>query len=114
MPDVLQEDILHAHHTELGGGVHQGVGPVFAKPKHNFYWRGMFASVELFVRSREDCVSAKGKPRYPGQSEGNFVASRLSNFLLWTLPRRCQRRMVATRRCCVSSACSLGSSFWYP
>ncbi|DAZ97350.1 TPA: hypothetical protein N0F65_010784 [Lagenidium giganteum] len=36
----------------------------------------MYVSVENFVRSCEDCATAKGKPRYPGKSPGNLIASR--------------------------------------
>jgi hypothetical protein len=76
VPDVLQEDVLRAYHTELGGGAHQGVGRVFARLRRSYYWRGLYADVEWFVASCEDCATAKGKPRYKGRSPGNIVATR--------------------------------------
>jgi ribonuclease HI len=45
---ILQEDILRAYHSELGGGA-QGVGRVFARLRSLYYWRGMYANVEWFV-----------------------------------------------------------------
>ena len=76
VPNMLHEDVLCAYHEELGAGAHQGVGRVFERLRRLYHWRGMYADVEWYVSSCEDCATAKGKPRYKGRSSGNVVASR--------------------------------------
>jgi hypothetical protein len=41
-----------------------------------YYWRGMYADVEWFVASCDDCATGKGKPRYKGRTAGNITATR--------------------------------------
>ncbi|OWY96008.1 LOW QUALITY PROTEIN: reverse transcriptase, partial [Phytophthora megakarya] len=71
VPDTLRADMLHYSHEDFGGG-HQGINRTFERLRSEFYWIGMYADVQKFVRDCVDCASAKGRPPVLGPSPGNI------------------------------------------
>ncbi|POM70603.1 Reverse transcriptase [Phytophthora palmivora] len=49
VPRVLYSDLLHYAHEDYQGG-HQGIKRTFEKLSSEFYWLGMYADVERFVK----------------------------------------------------------------
>ncbi|POM77532.1 LOW QUALITY PROTEIN: Reverse transcriptase [Phytophthora palmivora] len=72
----LHSDLLHYAHEDNQGG-HQGIKRTFEKLSSEFYWLGMYADVERFVKECVDCASGKGRPPNPGPSPGNIEPNRL-------------------------------------
>ncbi|KAK1940726.1 Retrovirus-related Pol polyprotein from transposon opus [Phytophthora citrophthora] len=75
VPRDLHSDLLHYAHEDYQGG-HQGIKRTFEKLSSEFYWLGMYADVERFVKECVDCASGKGRPPNPGPSPGNIEPSR--------------------------------------
>ncbi|OWY97309.1 reverse transcriptase, partial [Phytophthora megakarya] len=71
VPDTLRADMLHYSHEDFQGG-HQGINRTFERLRSEFYWIGMYADVQKFVRECVDCASAKGRPPVLGPSPGNI------------------------------------------
>jgi hypothetical protein len=89
VPSVLQEGILRAYITEVGGGAHRGVGRVFARMRELYYWCCPYADVGLHVASRDEYVHEEGKPQR--NVSGNVAAAQPFQVLAltsaMTLPR---------------------------
>ncbi|POM71380.1 Reverse transcriptase [Phytophthora palmivora] len=75
VPKALQPDILHYTHEDFQDG-HQGITRTYEKLRSEFYWHGMYADVEVFVKECVDCASGKGRPQNPGPSPGNIEPRR--------------------------------------
>ncbi|KAE9048117.1 hypothetical protein PR001_g3931 [Phytophthora rubi] len=75
VPRSLQADLLHLSHEDFQGA-HQGITRTFERLRQEYYWTGMYADVERFVKECVDCVTAKGAPPNPGPSPGNILATR--------------------------------------
>jgi len=71
----LRDDLLHRSHEDFQGA-HQGITRTFERLRQEYYWPGMYADVERFVKECVDCVTAKGAPPNPGPSPGNLLATR--------------------------------------
>ncbi|OWY92605.1 LOW QUALITY PROTEIN: reverse transcriptase, partial [Phytophthora megakarya] len=71
VPETLRVDMLHYSHEDFQGG-HQGINRTFERLRSEFYWIGMYADVQKFVRECVDCASAKGRPPVLGPSPGNI------------------------------------------
>ncbi|KAE9294553.1 hypothetical protein PR003_g24231 [Phytophthora rubi] len=71
VPESLRPDLLHYTHEDFHGG-HQGITRTHEKLRSEFYWPGMYADVEAFVKECVDCTSGKGRPPNPGPSPGNI------------------------------------------
>ncbi|OWY94963.1 reverse transcriptase [Phytophthora megakarya] len=71
VPETLRADMLHYSHEDFQGG-HQGINRTFERLRSEFYWIGMYADVQKFVRECVDCASAKGRPPALGPSPGNI------------------------------------------
>ncbi|OWZ23820.1 reverse transcriptase [Phytophthora megakarya] len=71
VPETLRADMLHYSHEDFQGG-HQGTNRTFERLRSEFYWIGMYADVQKFVRESVDCASAKGRPPVLGPSPGNI------------------------------------------
>ncbi|OWY99370.1 hypothetical protein PHMEG_00029631 [Phytophthora megakarya] len=71
VPKALRDDVLHYGHEDFQGG-HQGITRTHKRLCSEFYWPGMYADVEHFVRECVDCASRKGKPPNAGPSPGNI------------------------------------------
>ncbi|KAE9274998.1 hypothetical protein PR003_g29454, partial [Phytophthora rubi] len=71
VPESLRPDLLHYAHEDFQGG-HQGITRTHEKLQSEFYWPGMYADVEAFVKECVDCASGKGRPPNPGPSPGNI------------------------------------------
>ncbi|GMF35728.1 unnamed protein product [Phytophthora fragariaefolia] len=67
IPDSLRSDMLHYAHEDFQGG-HQGIT--------RFYWPGMYADVEHYVKECVDCASGKGRPPNDRPSPGNIEPRR--------------------------------------
>ncbi|OWY92998.1 reverse transcriptase, partial [Phytophthora megakarya] len=74
VPETLQSDVLHHYHATLEGG-HQGVGRTYQRIRDHFHWRGLYRSVQRYVRECVDCETGKGKPVIRGESPGNLRAT---------------------------------------
>ncbi|KAE8967052.1 hypothetical protein PR001_g28215 [Phytophthora rubi] len=75
IPEALREDMLHYAHEDVQGG-HQGITRTYERLSSEFYWPGMYASVEHYVKECTDCASGKGRPPNPGPSPGNIEPRR--------------------------------------
>ncbi|OWY92373.1 reverse transcriptase [Phytophthora megakarya] len=71
VPSSLREDMLHHAHEDFQGG-HQGITRTHEKLRTEFYWPGMYADVQHFVKECVDCASGKGAPPNAGPSPGNI------------------------------------------
>ncbi|OWZ00629.1 reverse transcriptase [Phytophthora megakarya] len=71
VPKALRDDVLHYGHEDFQGG-HQGITRTHKKICSEFYWPGMYADVEHFVKEWVDCASGKGNPPNAGSSPGNI------------------------------------------
>ncbi|KAE9340629.1 hypothetical protein PR003_g10390 [Phytophthora rubi] len=71
VPESLRPDLLHYTHEDFQRG-HQGITRTHEKLRSEFYWPGMYADVEAFVKECVDCASGKGRPPNPGPSPGNI------------------------------------------
>ncbi|OWY93257.1 LOW QUALITY PROTEIN: reverse transcriptase, partial [Phytophthora megakarya] len=71
VPEALRTDMLHYSHEDFQGD-HQGINRPFERLRSVFYWVGMYADVQKFVRECIDCASAKGRPPVLGPSPGNI------------------------------------------
>ena len=47
VPEELQQDILHHYHKSVEGG-HQRIGRLYQQVRANFYWRGLYRSVQRY------------------------------------------------------------------
>ncbi|OWZ07192.1 reverse transcriptase [Phytophthora megakarya] len=75
VPSSLREDMLHYTHEDSQGG-HQGITRTQEKSRTEFYWPGMYADVQYFVKECVDCASGKGAPPNAGPSPGNIEPRR--------------------------------------
>ncbi|GMF14647.1 unnamed protein product [Phytophthora fragariaefolia] len=75
IPDALRPDMLHYAHEDFQGG-HQGITRTYEKLRSGFYWPGMYADVEHYVKECVDCTSGKGRPPNEGPSPGNIEPRR--------------------------------------
>ncbi|GMF29898.1 unnamed protein product [Phytophthora fragariaefolia] len=75
IPDALRSDMLHYAHEDVQGG-HQGITRTYEKLRSDFYWPGMYADVEHYVKECVDCASGKGRPPNEGPSPGNIEPRR--------------------------------------
>ncbi|POM59751.1 LOW QUALITY PROTEIN: reverse transcriptase, partial [Phytophthora palmivora] len=75
VPESLREDMLHYAHEDFQGG-HQGITRTHERLRSEFYWPGMYADVERFVKECVDCASCKGSPPNAGPSPGNIEPTR--------------------------------------
>ncbi|GMF46773.1 unnamed protein product [Phytophthora fragariaefolia] len=75
IPDALRSDMLHYAHEDFQGG-HQGITRTYEKLRSEFYWPGMYADVEHYVKECVDCASGKGRPPNEGPSPGNIEPRR--------------------------------------
>ncbi|GMF68824.1 unnamed protein product [Phytophthora fragariaefolia] len=75
IPDSLRSDMLHYAHEDFQGG-HQGITRTYEKLRSEFYWPGMYADVEHYVKECVDCASGKGRPPNEGPSPGNIEPRR--------------------------------------
>ncbi|KAE9082372.1 hypothetical protein PF010_g21612 [Phytophthora fragariae] len=57
VPAGLREDLLYLCHEDFQGG-HQGITRTFERLRREYYWLGMYADVERFVKECVDCVTA--------------------------------------------------------
>ncbi|OWY95244.1 LOW QUALITY PROTEIN: reverse transcriptase [Phytophthora megakarya] len=71
VPKALRDDVLHYGHEEFQGG-HQGITRTHKRLCSEFYWPGMYADVEPFVKECVACASVEGKPPRGGPSPGNI------------------------------------------
>ncbi|KAE8980484.1 hypothetical protein PR001_g24264 [Phytophthora rubi] len=71
VPESLCPDLLHYAHEDFQGG-HQGITRTHEKLRSEFYWPGMYADMESFVKECVDCASGKGRPPNPGPPPGNI------------------------------------------
>ncbi|OWZ10345.1 LOW QUALITY PROTEIN: reverse transcriptase [Phytophthora megakarya] len=69
VPETLRQDILPYAHEDVQGG-HQGITHTHEKFRTDFYWYGMYADVEAFVK---ECIvlAERGAPNQ-GPSPGNI------------------------------------------
>jgi hypothetical protein len=49
VPETLRPDLLQYAHEEFQGG-HQGVTRTYERLRSEFYWRGIYADAENFVK----------------------------------------------------------------
>ncbi|KAL4134291.1 hypothetical protein PRIC2_004600 [Phytophthora ramorum] len=75
VPKSLRPDMLHYAHEDYQGG-HQGITRTHEKLRSEFYWPGMYADVERYVKECVDCASGKGRPPNAGPSPGNIEPRR--------------------------------------
>ncbi|GMF21943.1 unnamed protein product [Phytophthora fragariaefolia] len=75
IPDALRSDMLHYARKDFQGG-HQGITRTHEKLRSEFYWPGMYADVEPYVKECVDCASHKGRPPNEGPSPGNIEPRR--------------------------------------
>ncbi|OWZ08991.1 reverse transcriptase [Phytophthora megakarya] len=68
VPNSLREDMLHHAHEDFQGE-HQGITRTHEKLRAEFYWTGMNADVQHFVKECVDCASG---PPNAGPSPGNI------------------------------------------
>ena len=61
IPVNLRGNILAEYHDSLVGGGHQGFDPTYYAIKSNYYWNGMYADVDKYVRQCKECQYAKRK-----------------------------------------------------
>ncbi|OWY91862.1 reverse transcriptase, partial [Phytophthora megakarya] len=71
VPSSLREDMWHHAHEDFQGG-HQGITRTHEKLRTEFYWPGMYADVQHFVKECVDCASGKGAPPNAGSSPGSI------------------------------------------
>ena len=74
VPELLQQDFLHHYHTSLEGG-HQEIGRTYQQVRSEFYWIGLYRSVQLYAGECVDCTTGKGKPIMRGKSPENVQAT---------------------------------------
>jgi hypothetical protein len=72
---TLYSDMLHYANEDFRGG-HQGINRTFDKLRSEFYWKGMYAAVEVLEKECFDCASDKGRPPNPEPSPGNIEPRR--------------------------------------
>ncbi|OWY96009.1 reverse transcriptase [Phytophthora megakarya] len=69
VPETLRQDILYNAHEDFQGD-HQGITRTHEKLQSDFYWYGMYADVETFIKELE-----RGVPQ-PGTLAGNIEPTR--------------------------------------
>ena len=66
VPVKLKSQILSEYHDSLVGGGHQSFDRTYHAIKSKYYWNGMYADVDIYVRQCRECQQAKrndqGKP----------------------------------------------------
>ena len=58
VPEGIQQDLIRAHHGPPTAG-HQGPEHTLSRIRQHFYWYGMRAQVELYVRQCSHCATSK-------------------------------------------------------
>ncbi|GMF57178.1 unnamed protein product [Phytophthora fragariaefolia] len=101
IPDSLRSDMLHYAHEDFQGG-HQGITRTYEKLRSEFYWPGMYADVEHYVKECVDCASGKGRPPNEGPSPGNIEPRRPFEVVSMDLSLTCQSPNEGTRFYCCS------------
>ena len=61
IPVNLRGNILAEYHDSLVGGGHQGFDRTYYAIKAKYYWKGMYADVDKYVRQCKECQYAKRK-----------------------------------------------------
>ena len=59
IPVNLRDNILAEYHDSLVGGGHQGFDRTYYAIKSKYYWNGMYADVDKYVRQCKECQYAK-------------------------------------------------------
>ncbi|OWY91837.1 reverse transcriptase [Phytophthora megakarya] len=101
VPETLRADMLHYSHEDFQGG-HQGINRMFERLRSEFYWIGMYADVQKFVRECVDCASAKGQSRSLAHHLTISNRDIRSRWSLWILSLSYLSPIVETHICCCS------------
>ncbi|GMG16131.1 unnamed protein product [Phytophthora fragariaefolia] len=75
IPDTLRSDMRHYAHEDFQGRP-QGITRTYEKLRSKFYWPGLYADVEHYVKECLGCASDKGRPPNEGPSPGNIEPRR--------------------------------------
>jgi hypothetical protein len=59
VPVNLRRQILSEYHDSLVGGGHQGFDRTYYAIKSKYYWSGMYADVDKYVKQCKECQHAK-------------------------------------------------------
>ena len=59
VPKCLRSQILFEYHDSLIGGGHQGFDRTYCAIKMKYYWSGMYADVNKYVKTCNECQHAK-------------------------------------------------------
>ena len=59
VPKCLRSQILSEYHDSLIGGGHQGFDRTYCAIKMKYYWSGMYADVNKYVKTCNECQHAK-------------------------------------------------------
>ena len=59
VPVTLRPQILSEYHDSLVGGGHQGFDRTYHAIKSKYYWKGMYAQVDSYVRTCKQCQLSK-------------------------------------------------------
>ena len=59
VPVNLRRQILSEYHESLVGGGHQGFDRTYYAIKSKYYWSGMYADVDKYVKQCKECQHAK-------------------------------------------------------
>ena len=59
VPVKLRSQVLSEYHDSLVGGGHQGFDRTYYAIKSKYYWNGMYADVDKYVRQCRECQQAK-------------------------------------------------------
>ena len=59
VPVKLRSQILSEYHDSIVGGGHQGFDRTYYAIKSKYYWSGMYADVDKYVRQCRECQHAK-------------------------------------------------------
>ncbi|OWZ06702.1 reverse transcriptase [Phytophthora megakarya] len=70
----------HVHEDFQGG--HQGITRTHEKLRTEFYWPGMYADVQYFVKECVDCASGKEAPPNAGPSPGDIEPDMISGYVM--------------------------------
>ncbi|OWY90596.1 reverse transcriptase, partial [Phytophthora megakarya] len=101
VPETLCADMLHYSHKDFQGG-HQGINRTFERLRSEFYWIGMYADVQKFVRECVDCASAKGQSRSLAHHLTISNRDIRSRWSLWILSLSYLSPIVEIPTCCCS------------
>ncbi|OWY90595.1 reverse transcriptase [Phytophthora megakarya] len=76
-------------------------------PISEFYWPGMYADVEPFVKECVDCASVKGNPPHTGPSPGNIEPRQPFKVVSMDFVTHMPKSDRANTFCCYSRICFL-------